>query len=223
MIEKRTSMNTGFNGESLFGTHIPQHEGIRDHAKMQEVLMNPEAQGPSIHYHMIRDEKNPATGKGNNITIWEAGKVGGEYIKTYGHYHIGDLDETYKVISGEGIIILQELAVGADGKMIPDRVVKFIVKPVNEGDEVFIPANYGHLAVNTGNRFFVTWDDSPVNFEGKANEASMPGHADYEMVKRTRGFAYYVVEGKDGKPALVRNKLYKDVQGVETAGLPILS
>ena len=41
-----------------------------------------------------------------------------------------------------------------------------------------------------------------VNFD-EANPVSMPGHADYEPVKRMRGFAYYVVE-KDGKPALKR-------------------
>jgi len=31
--------------------------------------------------------------------------------------------------------------------------------------------------------------------------SSFPGHADYELVKKMRGFAYYVVE-HDGKPAL---------------------
>ena len=28
-----------------------------------------------------------------NITVWEPGTVGGEYIKAYGHYHVGDLNE----------------------------------------------------------------------------------------------------------------------------------
>ena len=42
-------------------------------------------------------------------------------------------------------------------------------------------------------------------FTGRGRErfsASMPGHAEYESVKKMRGFAYYVVE-KNGAPALV--------------------
>ena len=62
----------------------------RSHEKMKEVLMHPEAQGPEIHYYMIRGGKDK-----KNITVWEVGTVGGEYIKTYGHYHVGTLDETY--------------------------------------------------------------------------------------------------------------------------------
>ena len=57
---------------------------------MSEVLMNPDAEGPVIHYHMVRG------GQKRNITVLETGTIGGEYIKTYGHYHIGEPDETYR-------------------------------------------------------------------------------------------------------------------------------
>jgi oxalate decarboxylase/phosphoglucose isomerase-like protein (cupin superfamily) len=202
--------------------YVPMHYAARTHEKMQEVLMTPDAPGPAVHYHMIRDDMDMVNKRGTNITIWEAGKVGKEYIKTYGHYHVGELNETYKIDEGKGIVLLQELKLNEKGIMIPSEVKKFTVIPVKVGDKVFIPANCGHLAVNIGERFFVTEDDSPVNFEGKKDEASMPGHADYEMVKQMRGFAFYVVE-ENGKPALVRNKLYKEINGIETAGLPILS
>ena len=197
---------------------VPKHYASRPHEKMQEVLMDKDAIGPSIHYYMIRgDMKN---GKGNNITIWEPGVVGREFIKTYGHYHIGDLDETYKVISGEGIILLQKLAAKSNGDMIPDVIEDFKVIPVKSGDEQFIPAIWGHLALNTGPDYLVTSDDSPVNFE-EVNPASLPGHADYSLVKQMRGFAYYVVEN-NGKPALVRNPRYKEIRKAELAGLPII-
>lgn len=180
--------------------------------------MNPDAIGPKIHYYMIRgDMKN---GRGNNITVWEPGTVGGEYIKTYGHYHVGKLDETYKFISGEGIALLQRLAVDKEGNMIPDIVEEFKAIPVKAGDELFIPAGSGHLVVNIGQDFLATSDDSPVNF-GDVNPASLPGHADYGLVKQMRGFAYYVVEN-NGKPALVRNKHYKEIREAELAGLPII-
>ena len=197
---------------------VPKHYAARTHEKMQEVLMDPVAIGPSIHYYMIRgDMKN---NRGNNITIWEPGMVGKEYIKTYGHYHIGKLDETYKFISGEGIALLQKLAVDKSGNMIPDTVEEFKAIPVKPGDELFIPAGSGHLVVNTGLDFLVTSDDSPVNFE-EVNPASLPGHADYELVKHMRGFAYYVVEN-NGNPALVKNKLYKEIRKSELSNLPVI-
>lgn len=180
--------------------------------------MYPDADGPSIHYYMIRGDMR--NGRGNNVTIWEPGTIGGEYIKTYGHYHIGKLDETYRFISGEGIALLQKLAVDEKGNMIPDIVEEFKAIPVKAGDKLFIPASCGHLAVNIGPDFLVTSDDSPVNF-AEANPASLPGHADYELVKQMKGFAFYIVEN-NGKPALVKNKLYKEIRKTELGGLPVL-
>ena len=198
--------------------NVPKHFASRSHEKMQEVLMNPQSPGPSVHYYMIRGDMKD--GRGNNITVWEPGTIGGEYIKTYGHYHIGNLDETYKFISGEGIALLQKLAVDDKGNMIPEIVEEFKAIPVKTGDELFIPAASGHLVVNTGADFLVTSDDSPVNFD-EVNPASLPGHADYEMVKQMRGFAYYVIE-HEGKPSLVKNKLYKEVRKQELSNLPII-
>ncbi len=179
---------------------------------MKEVLMNPDAQGPAVHYYMIRGGS-----KKRNITVWESGNVGGEYIKTYGHYHVGDLDETYWIVQGEGIALLQKMVVENDVPQ-PERIEEFKAIPVKAGDSVYMPAGYGHLVVNTGAQWLVTADDSPV--EGAEDSASMPGHADYEMVKKMRGFAYYIVE-RDGKPALVRNPLYKEIQKTDFGGITV--
>ena len=169
----------------------------RTHEAMKDVLLAPTAEGPEIHYYMIRGGTDKT-----NITVWESGTVGGEYIKTYGHYHVGDLDETYKIISGEGIIILQ-------GEIKDDSVEYFKAIRVKAGDEIYIPSAVGHLGINIGKTWFVTSDDSPVNF-GEKDPVGLPGHADYEPMKRLRGVAYYVVE-KDGNPTLVKNPLYKNV------------
>ena len=176
----------------------------RTHEKMKEVLMNPEADGPAIHYYMIRGGKDK-----RNTTIWETGTVGGEYIKTYGHYHVGKLDETYTFLAGEGIALLQIRATDAEGKPIDDEIVSFQALTVKAGDSLFIPSGTGHMVVNTGNTWLVTSDDSPVNFE-EVDPVSLPGHADYEPMKKLRGFAYYVVE-EGGKPVLVPNKTYKSI------------
>lgn len=184
----------------------------RPHEKMQDVLMDPTASGPAIHYYMIRGGSRK-----RNITVWETGTVGGEYIKTYGHYHVGNLDETYQILEGEGVALLQKMA-EENGTPIPDVIEEFKAVVVKAGDSVYMPSGYGHLVVNTGKTWLVTADDSPV--EGAGDSASMPGHADYEMVKQMRGFAYYVVE-KDGKPALVPNKLYKEVRKTDFGGLTV--
>lgn len=174
---------------------------------MLDVLLNPDAPGPDVHYYMIRGGS-----KKKNITVWESGLVGDEYIKTYGHYHVSDFIETYTVIAGEGIILLQERKIGANGKPIDDEIEKFKAIFVKTGSVVSIPKHAGHLAVNTGNTWFVMSDDSPVNFE-KEKEAAWPKHADYEAVKKMHGFAYYVTQ-KDGKPFFVKNKNYKQVPEV---------
>ncbi len=172
----------------------------RTHTKMKDVLMNPNSPAPEIHYYMIRGGIHK-----KNITVWETGTVGGEYIKAYGHYHIGNLEEDYNIISGEGIILMQS-------PIINDSVEDFTAIFVKAGDKIHIPKNTGHLALNTGKTWLVTYDDSPVDFEDR-DPISLPGHADYESVRTMRGFAYYVIE-KDGKPAFVKNPTYKNVPEV---------
>lgn len=191
-------------------TNVPKHYASRTHEKMLEVLMDPSASGPSVHYYMIRGGKDQ-----RNITVWEPGTVGGEYIKTYGHYHVGDLTETYWILLGEGVVLKQKLA-GED----PSIVEEFTAICAKAGDSVFMKSGEGHLVVNTGSTYLVTADDSPVHFDDR-DPAGLPGHADYEPVKKMRGFAYYVVE-KNGAPAFVKNPLYKEIQKADFGGLPVI-
>lgn len=190
----------------------------REHEKMREVLLHPEAEGPAIHYYMIRGGVDKT-----NITVWETGVVGGEYIKTYGHYHVGQISETYHVIQGEGVVLLQIRKKDQNGEFIDDEIESFYAIKVSKGDSVFLPSGTGHLVCNTGKVWLVTSDDSPVNFEEK-DPISLPGHADYEPIKKLNGFAYYLVEDPstgstdspqassgqgNGQPTLVKNPNYK--------------
>lgn len=196
-------------------TNASKHYASRTHEKMKDVLMDPDGIGPDIHYYMIRGGK-----KQKNITVWEPGTISGEYIKTYGHYHVGDLSETYWIIFGKGIALLQKLAENEKGEMIPNVVEEFKAIIVKPGEEIFMPPKFGHLLVNTGKAYFATADDSPVDFEDR-DPSSFPGHADYEPVKQMRGFAYYVVE-HEGKPALKRNSNYKEIKKENLGELPII-
>ena len=197
-------------------TQVPKHYAARTHEKMQEVLMDPNGVGPTIHYYMIRGGVNQ-----KNTTVWEPGTIIGEYIKTYGHYHIGDLSETYTIAYGQGVALLQKLAEDEQGNMIPDVVSEFKAIPVTAGQEVFMPAKFGHLVVNTGTTYFVTIDDSPVDFEDR-DPASFPSHADYALVKQMQGFAYYVIE-HEGKPALKKNPRYTNILKEDLGDLPVIN
>jgi len=166
----------------------------RTHEEMRPVLMNPLASGPEVHYWMLRGGSEK-----RNITVWEAGKVGDEYVKTLGHYHVSDFIETYEILAGEGIILLQ--APVQDGAV--DWVRAIFVK---SGSKVTIPERAGHLGVNIGQSWLVTSDDSPVYAK---DDPAAPKHADYEPVRKMHGFAYYVVE-KGGKPDFVKNPNYKN-------------
>lgn len=181
----------------------------RTHEDMKEVMLHPEANGPEIFYYMIRG----GVGKGN-ITVWETGTVGGEYVKTYGHYHVGQIQETYHIVSGEGIVLLQIRKKDSGGNPIDDEIESFYAITVAVGDSVHMPSGTAHLVANTGKAWLVTTDDSPVNFD-EVDPVSLPGHADYEPVKKMHGFAYYLVEdpstGSGGKPTLVKNPNYKVV------------
>lgn len=176
----------------------------RSHHEMKDVLMDPQAPGPEIHYYMIRGGKIK-----KNITVWETGKIGIEYIKTYGHYHIGNLDETYWVVSGEGVVLLQNRKLDAEQNPIDDEIENFYAISVKKDDSVFIPAGVGHLVCNTGKTWLTTIDDSFVNFE-EADPVSLPGHADYAPIKKLHGFAYYLVE-ENGEAKLIKNPNYKQV------------
>lgn len=190
-----------------------EHLALREHEKMQDVLMDPAAQGPHVHYYMVRGGTDM-----RNVTVMEPGTVGSEYIKTYGHYHIGQLDETYWFLLGNGVVLQQKLV----DEGVADEVAEFKAIQVHAGDSVYMPPGFGHLMVNIGATYLVMADDSPVDF-GNKGEVSMPGHADYSMVKQMHGFAYYVVE-RNGAPALIRNPLYTKPIGTEDfGGVPVVT
>ena len=175
----------------------------RPHDKMKEVLMNPNDSGPAIHYYMIRGGSDK-----RNVTVWETGTVGGEYIKTYGHYHIIDFKEIYTIAEGEGVLLLQIRKKDVEGNWIDEEIESFQAIRVKTGDIIPIPSFAGHALVNIGRTWLVTTDDSPVNLQG--DSVSMPEHADYKVMAKMHGMAYYVIE-KDGQPVLVANPSYKSV------------
>lgn len=176
----------------------------RTKEEMSDVLLEPDSGAPETFYYMLRG----GPGKGN-ITVWEPGRAGREYLKTLGHYHTGDFSETYSVLAGEGIAVLQKRG-AAEGELEDVRVLRLSV-----GETLELMPGYGHALVNIGAGFLITTDNSP------SNDPAHP-HADYEPIKKMRGMAYYVVE-HEGMPALVRNPNYTSIAHEDLGGLPVIA
>ncbi len=115
-----------------------------------------------------------------DITVIPPGSIGGEFVKTYGHYHpVAEhglsYTEIYEVLNGEAYYLLQKFE---------DGVIKdVVVVKAKEGDKVVIPPNYGHVTIN------------PSNKELKmANWVYRHFKSDYEPYKNLRGACYYYTE-----------------------------
>jgi oxalate decarboxylase/phosphoglucose isomerase-like protein (cupin superfamily) len=174
-------MNFDSNSSQVPNPLWQSQVAIRLGNDMKPVLMSPESAGVENQYYMIRGGSERG-----NITIWSAGANGTEYIKAYGHVHTSDFIETYTVLQGEGYMILQSPSPSFEN---PDAI---LAVQLQKGDSITIPPFWGHAAINTSNSWLVTIDNSPVaGFEG--SEASMPSHANYEIVTKNKGMAYYLI------------------------------
>lgn len=136
-------------------------------------------------YYIFRGlkEKN---GLRYDLTVIPPKKIGKEYVKTKGHFHLGNFGELYKVISGEGIFLLQK------GKKMVEDV--YFVKG-KRGNFILIPPGYGHCTINPSKKTLkiVNW-------------VSKNCFSDYESVEKKGGMCYYyTLEG------WVKNKNYKIV------------
>lgn len=136
-------------------------------------------------YYMYRGLKK----KGElryDITLILPARLGREYSKTKGHFHIGNYGELYKVLTGRGIFLLQK------GKKEVEKV--YFVKG-KRGDFILIPPGYGHVTINPSNKILKI-----------ANWVSEKCQSDYQSVEKKSGMCYYyTLEG------WVKNNRYKKI------------
>lgn len=101
-----------------------------------------------------------ANGLRYDVTVTLPGALGGEHIKTAGHYHALDANgvswpEIYDVLSGEAAFVLQK----AEGDPSGDpAVTRGIVVVAGPGDRLVIPPDFGHVTVNIGSTPLVVAD-----------------------------------------------------------------
>ena len=185
---------------------------VRTLDDMRCVLANPDQSGNMPLYYMYRDlaltAKDRAYLREQNvrfdITVIPPGTVGGEYVKTKGHYHplspsgIG-YPELYQVLAGEALYLLQWGDLG-----------DIVVATAKVGEFVLIPPGYGHVTINPGKEELVM-----------ANLVSAGFTSEYTFYEQMQGGAYYLME--DG--GWVQNPRYPAVpvmRGIPAGEVPEL-
>jgi len=163
---------------------------VRTADEMRCVLADPAAACDGPLHFMYRDlaltpeDRTWLGGQGIrfDLTVIPPAVIGGEYVKTKGHYHpenpagVG-YPEVYQVLAGEAHYLLQQ-------KDLSDVVAV----TARAGEFVLIPPGYGHVTVNPGAEVLVM-----------ANLVSTRFSSEYGVYEGMRGGAYYEMgEGEGG-------------------------
>jgi len=167
---------------------------VRKIEEMKEVCLQPEAielKNSDEAYWVIREA-------GRNLTIFAPYRLGREFPKTYGHFHVPPYEETYKVLYGKAAFLIQKM----EGK----EVSEIHFKVLKQGETFTVPLGFGHTMLNLGDDYVITMDDhDPSNFDN-----------DYTLIKTLRGFGYYIVQKGGGWEALP-NQNYRDLPPLKTS------
>ena len=163
--------------------------------EMVPVLFNKDSDGPDPVYWVFASVSK----KWENMTVIAPRSYDGEFPKTFGHYHSKDVVEKYKLLSGQGVLLMQKRKF-IDDDWNPNQIEKIYFVEFLPRDEINITVEYGHSWSNTGDTPLVTLDNWT---KGHTPE-------EYEPIKKLGGMAYYLVN-KNGRAEFVANKNYKDI------------
>ena len=156
---------------------------IRKLEEMQPVLLDRDAQGPEVVYRAYRDIPDPDKPEGMqaDLTVIPAGRLGREFTKTHGHYHIGEGVEYYKLLRGAGMMLMQKPTFDFKG-VEAVRLVKLTPQ-----QDIQVPSGWGHTIINVGSDNLVT-----VNYENPEIKPLYSAYDDHH------GAAYYLVDTGNG-------------------------
>lgn len=181
----------------------PVDPSIRTSQALRDALLDPEAAAPAELYYMYRGLTLPhhrelfrTEGLSYDVTVLRPGTIGGEFVKTFGHYHPlapgqdQAYPEVYEVLAGRGHFLLQKPVAPPDqpGETSP-AVLDVILVEAGPGEKVLIPPGYGHVTINPGGEWLVI-----------ANLVAVEFSALYEPFRQARGAAYYEVAGEGFRP-----------------------
>jgi glucose-6-phosphate isomerase, archaeal len=168
--------------------------------ELKLVLKDPNSEGPDPAYWVFRDVKDSAAphGERSDITVLAAGKIGQEYVKTHGHYHLGDGLEQYKLLRGSAMVLMQKPTFNFESV----EAVRLVRMPA--GQLVDIPSGWGHTVINIGDEELILENFEPPTI----NQL-------YSAYQKLHGASYYVLE-RDGNPSIEPNTRYRNLPKLQT-------
>lgn len=187
--------------------HGAPQPDIRHRGEMQAVLYDRQARDLDELYYMYR-EVAPAGDAGlirqkglrYDITVIVPGTLGGEYVKTAGHYHPEKAGtgltypEVYEVLHGRAHYLLQRPQPEAAGGGLSAALL-VAAKP---GDKVLIPPHFGHITINPGDDYLIM-----------SNWVARDFVSIYEPIREAGGGAYFELSTEEGPEFLV-NPHYRE-------------
>ncbi|HCC60117.1 MAG: hypothetical protein A2402_01060 [Candidatus Staskawiczbacteria bacterium RIFOXYC1_FULL_37_43] len=145
-----------------------------------------------------------------DVTLIPAKMLGSEFVKTKGHYHIGDWQEIYTVIKGQAIYLMQK-------KNNKEKIKDVYFVKAKKGESIIIPSGYGHVTINP----------SETQELKIGNWISEDCESDYSDFERLQGACYYYAKkgpasakasasdessaGQVGEAKWIKNENYKDI------------
>lgn len=187
-IEMRDDFSLAF-GEGL----SPVKPQIRDFSAMKNYLKNPlSSYWRKDVYHMYRNLGLPQhldlihkAGLEYDITVIPPGKIGDEFVKTIGHYHVYKpgttvrYPEVYEVVYGKVFWLFQKASADLE------RLEGVYLISAERGEKAIVPPGFGHVSINAT-------DDVVVlsNWQRLGNKGV------YELYESHNGAAYYVIESE---------------------------
>ncbi|MFC1592435.1 glucose-6-phosphate isomerase family protein [Candidatus Omnitrophota bacterium] len=200
--------------ELVFGNGLQSAPpGIRTIGEMKEVLLDKDIQEPQELYYMYRDvhqQTDQVVLEQHNlrydVTMIKPFCLGGEFMKTAGHYHPDNFGELYEVLSGRCFCMLQR-----PSKEDYRVVEEVIVVEASAGEKIVIPPGFGHILINPGKDYLVT-----------ANWVSSRFASSYELYKKAEGAAYFITNSQEElispnfkiKLGIIANPHYKTVADI---------
>src|SRR3989344_6879309 len=127
-----------------------------------------------------------------DVTVIHPRKIGGEFAKTFGHYHAGEQPELYEVLEGCAYFLLERY------ENDPGKIKEAYIVEAAAGEKAIMPPNFGNLTINVGDE-----DLALANWMGFVKY-------DYETIKKYRGGCYYVL-GRGGNIEFEKNPNSKSV------------
>jgi len=141
---------------------------------------------PNLELYYMERGLEEKDGLRYDITTIPPKMLGQEFVKTKGHYHIGECQELYIVLEGEGIFLMQ--------KKGEEKIQDVYYVEAKKGDCVLVPSFYGHTTINPG-----------LKTLKMGNWISKEYIADYESIVTKGGFSYYYTQ-----VGWVQNKNYEE-------------